>query len=48
MLCRVARATVLPARNTGSNTAVGVSTPVRPTPISMSSRVVSCCSGGYL
>ena len=47
-LCRVARLTVVPARVTRENTPVGVSTPVRPTFTSMSRRVVSFSSGGYL
>ena len=47
-LWRVARATVVPARKTGSKQAVGVSTPVRPTATSMLRRVVSLTSGGYL
>ncbi len=47
-LWRVARLTVVPARVTGSKTPVGVSTPVRPTFTSMSVRVVSFSSGGYL
>ena len=40
-LCSVARLTVVPAKNTGSNTPVGVKTPVRPTATSMSRSVVS-------
>ena len=47
-LWRVARLTVVPARVTGWNTPVGVSTPVRPTFTWMSRRVVSFSSGGYL
>ena len=47
-LWRVARATVVPARKTGSKQAVGVSTPVRPTATSMLRKVVSLTSGGYL
>ena len=44
----VARLTVVPAKNTGSNSPVGVKTPVRPTATSMSRSVVSFSSGGYL
>ena len=41
-LCRVARSTVTPPTKTGSSTANGVSTPVRPTLTSMlCSRVVT-------
>jgi len=48
MLCKVARLTVVPARETGENIPVGVRTPVLPTFISISRRVVSFSSGGYL
>ena len=47
-LCRVARATVEPATLTGVRWATGVSVPVRPTYGTMSSTVVSTCSGGNL
>ncbi len=47
-LCRIARETVVPASSTGSNTAVGVSTPVRPTETSIFSSFDSFSSGGYL
>ena len=47
-LCRLARETLVPARKMGSNTAVGVSTPVRPTVTSISRTTVSLTSGGYL
>ena len=47
-LCRLARETLVPARKIGSNTAVGVSTPVRPTVTSISRTVLSLTSGGYL
>ena len=47
-LWSVARATVLPATKTGSNSATGVSTPLRPTWTVMSSRRVRACSGSYL
>ena len=47
-LWRVARLMVLPESRTGRSTAVGVSTPVRPTWITMSSSRVSACSGGNL
>lgn len=40
--------TLVPARKIGSNTAVGVSTPVRPTVTSMSRTTLSLTSGGYL
>ena len=48
LLCTVAARTVLPESCTGSSTAVGVSTPVRPTLTTMSSRRVDLTSGGYL
>ena len=47
-LWRMARLTVVPASCTGSKTAVGVSTPVRPTVTSTRRRVVGFSSGGYL
>lgn len=47
-LCSVARETVEPARRTGSRTAFGVRTPVRPTCTVISSNFVCFCSGGYL
>ena len=47
-LCRVALLTVLPDNFTGVSTAAGVSTPVRPTWITISSSFVRACSGGYL
>ena len=47
-LCSVARLITLPLSRTGVSIAVGVSTPVRPTRQSISSSVVSACSGGYL
>ena len=47
-LCKVARLIVLPARNTGSNSATGVSAPVRPTWIVMAFSRVSACSAAYL
>lgn len=47
-LCRMARATVVPASCTGSKIAVGVNTPVRPTVMRMSFSTVSFSSGGYL
>ena len=40
--------TVVPARRTGSSTALGVSTPVRPTCTTMSSTREGFFSGGYL
>ena len=48
LIVQVARATVVPARKTGSKQAVGVRTPVRPTATSMLRSVVSFTSGGYL
>ena len=48
LVVEVARATVVPARKTGSKQAVGVNTPVRPTATSMLRKVVSLTSGGYL
>ena len=48
LVVEVARATVVPARKTGSKQAVGVSTPVRPTATSMLRKIVSLTSGGYL
>ena len=39
---------VLPARNTGSSSAVGVIAPVRPTVIRMPNTFVSACSAAYL
>ncbi len=47
-LCSVALATVLPATRTGSSSATGVRTPLRPTCTVMSSRRVRACSGSYL
>ena len=47
-LCSVARATVEPATTTGSSSATGVSTPVRPTCTVMSRRMVVFSSGGNL
>ena len=47
-LCRLARETLVPARKIGSNTAVGVSTPVRPTVTSILRTTLSLTSGGYL
>ena len=47
-LCSVARAMVDPATTTGSNSATGVSTPVRPTWMRMSRRTVRFSSGGNL
>ena len=47
-LCSVAFVTVVPARRTGSMTALGVSTPVRPTCTAMSRTTLSFTSGGYL
>ena len=47
-LCRLARETLVPAKKIGSNTAVGVSTPVRPTVTSISRTTLSLTSGGYL
>ena len=47
-LCSVARDTVVPASRTGSSTALGVSTPVRPTEMTMSFKSVCLTSGGYL
>ena len=47
-LWRVALVTVVPARRTGSTTALGVRTPVRPTWTTISRRTVSLISGGYL
>ena len=47
-LWSVAFVTVVPARCTGSKTAFGVSTPVRPTCTTMSVTRVSFSSGGYL
>ena len=44
----VALVTVVPARRTGSSTALGVSTPVRPTCTTMSITLDSFFSGGYL
>ncbi len=48
MLWSVARLTVVPARRTGSNSATGVSTPVRPTWTTMSVTTVVASSGGNL
>ena len=45
---RITRKLLVPARKIGSNTAVGVSTPVRPTVTSMSRTTLSLTSGGYL
>jgi len=39
---------VLPARKTGSNSATGVSAPVRPTWMVMALSLVSACSAAYL
>ena len=47
-LCRVARATVEPATTTGSSSATGRDTPVRPTCTVMSRRMVRLSSGGNL
>ena len=47
-LCSVAFVTVVPASRTGSMTAFGVSTPVRPTWTTMSRTTLSFFSGGYL
>ena len=47
-LCSVARDTVEPATPTGSSSATGVSTPVRPTWTTMSARWSWSPSGGYL
>ena len=47
-LCSVARAMVEPETVTGSNSATGVSTPVRPTWMRISRRTVSFSSGGNL
>ena len=47
-LCSVARATVEPATTTGSSSATGVSTPVRPTCTVMSRSSVVFSSGGNL
>lgn len=48
MLCRVALDTSTPATRTGSSSATGVSTPVRPTWIAMAlSRVVTCSGGNF-
>ena len=47
-LCKVARATVDPLTRTGSSTATGVNTPVRPTWTRMSRNLVSTRSASYL
>ena len=47
-LCRLALATVLPARLTGSSIATGVTAPVLPTPSSISRSFVVASSGGNL
>lgn len=47
-MCSVARATVEPPTNTGSSSATGVSTPVRPTCTAMPSTRVETRSGSYL
>ena len=47
-LWRVALVTVVPASRTGESTALGVSTPVRPTWTTMFSTVENFFSGGYL
>ena len=47
-LWRVALVTVVPASRTGSSTALGVSTPVRPTWTVMSTTLEGFTSGGYL
>ena len=47
-LCKEARPTVVPARKTGSSTAVGAMIPVRPTLISTARRRVSFSSAGNL
>ena len=47
-LWRLARLTVVPATRTGVITAVGVTTPVRPTVHSIVSITVSASSGGNL
>ncbi len=48
MLWSVARAMVEPATSTGSNSATGVSTPVRPTWMRIWRRTVRFSSGGNL
>ena len=48
MLCSVARAIVEPATTTGSNSATGVSTPVRPTCTRIWRKTVLFSSGGNL
>ena len=47
-LCSVARATVEPARKTGSRLATGVSLPVRPTCTSIERTTVAAWRAGYL
>ena len=47
-LWRVALVTVVPASRTGSRAALGVSTPVRPTWMTMSTTLEGFTSGGYL
>ena len=47
-MCSVARDTVVPASRTGSSTALGVKTPVRPTEMMISLSSVCLTSGGYL
>nr|NGY95971.1 hypothetical protein [Neochlamydia sp. AcF84] len=47
-LCNVARAIVLPARKTGSNSATGVKTPVRPTCTVIAWIRVATCSAANL
>ena len=47
-LCSVALVTVVPASRTGSSTALGVSTPVRPTCTTISMSREGFTSGGYL
>ena len=47
-LCKLARFTVVPARKTASITAVGVTTPVRPTVHSISRTIVCASSAGNL
>ena len=47
-LCRVARLTVVPSKKTGSNSATGVTAPVRPTCRVMSFKRVSALWAGNL
>ena len=46
-LCRVARLTLVPARATGSNSATGVTAPVRPTCTTSFSSLLGASSAGY-